>query len=58
MFDDAAAGLLKEPLVSGADTVIDPRVAQIPGAGAGFTLVFSDRPLPGHQVVFECRREG
>lgn len=57
VFDDATAGLVREPFVSGADTVIDRMVAQIPGAEAGFTLVFSDRPFPGHQAAFEWRRE-
>lgn len=57
VFDDEVAGLVKEPFVSGADTVIDRMVAGIPGAESGFTLVFSDKPFPGHQAVFEWRRE-
>lgn len=57
VFDDEAAGLVREPFVSGADTVIDRMVAAIPDAEAGFTLIFSDRPFPGFQGEFEWRRE-
>ncbi len=57
VFDDAEAGLVKEPFVAGADTVIDRMVAAIPDADKGFTLVFSDKPFPGHQAAFEWRRE-
>ena len=57
VFDDEAAGLVREPFVSGADTVIDRMVVAIPGAARGFTLVFSDRPFPGYQAAFEWRRE-
>ncbi len=57
VFDDESVGLDKEPFVSGADEVIDVMVADIPHAAEGFTLIFSDRPFPGHQVVFERRRE-
>ncbi|WP_299624295.1 hypothetical protein [Pelagibius sp.] len=32
-------------------------VAAIPGAEQGFTVIFSDRPFPGHQAAFEWRRE-
>ena len=49
VFDDESVGLDKEPFVSGADEVIDLMVAG--------TLIFSDRPFPGHQAVFERRRE-
>ncbi len=57
VFDDADAGLVKEPFVAGADTVIEQMVAAIPDAEKGFTLVFSDKPFPGHQAAFEWRRE-
>ena len=43
VFDDEAVGLVQEPFVSGAK--------------AGFTLIFSDKPFPGHQAAFEWRRE-
>jgi hypothetical protein len=42
---------------SGADTIIDRMVKDIPNAELGFTLVFSAQPFPGYQVEFEWRRE-
>ena len=57
VFDDEKAGLVQEPFVSGADTVIDRMVEEMPGAEQGFTLIFSDNPFPGYQVEFEWRRE-
>ncbi len=57
VFDDAKVGLLQEPFVSGADTVIDRMVEAVPGAADGFTLIFSDKPFPGHQLALEWRRE-
>ena len=56
VFDDAKAGLVQEPFVAGADTVIDRMVEAIPGAADGFTLIFSDKPFPGHQLAMEWRR--
>ena len=41
VFDDARAGLSKEPFVSGADTMIDRVVADIPDADQGFVMLFS-----------------
>jgi hypothetical protein len=49
VFDDARVGLAQEPFVSGADTMIDRVVADIPDADQGFTLIFSASPFPGHQ---------
>ena len=57
VFDDDRVGLVKEPFVAGADTIIDRMVANIPDAASGFTLVFSANPFPGHQAVFEWLRE-
>ena len=57
VFDDEKAGLVQEPFVSGADTIIDRMVADIPNADQGFALVFSDKPFPGYQGEFEWRRE-
>ena len=57
VFDDEKAGLVQEPFVSGADTVIDRMVEAMTGAEQGFTLIFSDNPFPGYQVEFEWRRE-
>ena len=57
VFDDEAVGLVREPFVSGADDIIETVVSVIPDAGSGFTLIFSATPFPGHQRVFEWRRE-
>jgi hypothetical protein len=57
VFDDPAVGLRREPFVSGADTMIDRVVADIPDAENGFTLIFSVTPFPGHQHRLDWRRE-
>lgn len=56
VFDDAKAGLVQEPFVSGADVILDKLVANIPDAASGFTLIFSATPFPGAQLHFEWRR--
>lgn len=57
VFDDENVGLVCEPFVSGADTIIDRLVADIPNAENGFSLIFSAQPFPGSQAKFEWRRE-
>jgi len=49
VFDDAAAGLKKEPFVAGVPEMIDVLVEDIPNADRGFRLLFSANPFPGHQ---------
>ena len=56
VFDDPKAELVQEPFVSGADEIIEKMTQGIQSANAGFTLLFSAGPFPGHQVVFEWRR--
>ena len=56
VFDDPAVGLVREPFVSGIDTMIDRLVAAIPAADRGFRLLFSPTPFPGHTVTLEWRR--
>jgi len=56
VFDDARAGLVQEPFVSGADLILDRLVEGIPGAEKGFTLLFSASPFPGFQAQFDWRR--
>jgi len=51
VFDDDAADLHQEPFVAGAPEMIDVLVADIPQAAAGFRLLFSPEPFPGHQQV-------
>lgn len=57
VFDDAKVGLVQEPFVAGADVMIDKMVEGIPGAGGGFTLLFSAMPFPGFQHEFARVRE-
>ena len=57
VFDDPRVGLGKEPFVSGADTMIDVFVADIPNAENGFRLLFSATPFPGYTAKLEWRRE-
>ena len=56
VFDDAKVGLVQEPFVSGADTIIERLAHGIPGAESGFTLLFSAAPFPGYHAVLEWRR--
>ena|ERR1700712_717148 len=55
VFDDPKVGLVQEPFVGGADTIIDHMVHNIPNAAGGFVLIFSGKPFPGHQYEFEWR---
>ena len=57
VFDDERVGLVQEPFVSGADTIIDRMTQHIPGAENGFRLLFSANEFPGSMAVFEWRRE-
>ena len=56
VFDDPRVGLVQEPFVAGADTMIDRVVADIPDAEHGFTMIFSSTPFPGHQYRLDWRR--
>ena len=56
VFDDAAVGLREEPFVSGADTIIDHMVRDLPRAEDGFTLLFSATPFPGFALELEWLR--
>jgi Family of unknown function (DUF6717) len=55
VFDDPRAGIVQEPFVSGADTMIDQMVARIPNAANEFFMIFSAAPFPGHQLRLEWR---
>lgn len=57
VFDDPAVGLMQEPFVSGADTIIDVLTKEIPNAAKGFRLVFSMEPFPGYTARFVWNRE-
>lgn len=57
VFDDDRVSLAQEPFVSGADTIIDELVRDIPNAEAGFRLLFSPSPFPGHTLHIQWVRE-
>jgi hypothetical protein len=57
VFDDPAAGLRREPFVSGVPEMIDSLVADIPNADDGFRLLFSAQPFPGYQRQLDWVRE-
>lgn len=48
-FDDPSVGLVREPFVSGADTMIDS-IVQSRGLGDNITLFFSESPFPDHEL--------
>ena len=48
VFDDERVGLVREPFVEGADTLIDEALAETGMAGAeSFLMLFSASPFPG-----------
>ncbi len=53
VFDDPAVGLVREPFVAGADTMIDVATAHVPNADRGFLAVFSAGQFPGAQIVLD-----
>ena len=56
VFDDPRVGLVQEPFVAGADSMIDRVVADIPDAASGFVLIFSAAPFPAHQYRLDWQR--
>lgn len=46
VFDDETTGLVREPFIAGADTVLDLATQNIPDAGRGCMCMFSDAPFP------------
>ena len=57
VFDDPAVGLVREPFIGGADTIIDVATAHITTADRGFIAVFSAGYFPDTQIVLEWVRE-
>ena len=49
VFDDEKTGLVREPFIAGADTIIDKAIERkgIRNAGKGFRLLFSSSRFPG-----------
>ena len=58
VFDDASAGLVKEPFIAGVPEMIDVLVRDIPNADEGFRLLFSAKPFPDHQKVLTWSHGG
>lgn len=56
VFDDEKLGLLQEPFISGADTLIDKATESIPNAENGFILIFSKDYIPDTDICLEWRR--
>lgn len=56
VFDDPKVGLVQEPFVSGADTIIDVLTEDLPNAADGFKLIFSPEPFPGYSAHFVWSR--
>ncbi len=56
VFDDPHVGLVREPFVAGVPAIIDYLVKDIPDAGKGFRLLFSEKPFPGYQMRVVWRR--
>ena len=56
VFDDPRVGLVREPFVAGVPEIIDYLVKDIPYAGKGFRLLFSEKPFPGYQMRVVWRR--
>jgi hypothetical protein len=52
-FDDPAVGLVREPFVGGADTIIDVATGHLPNADRGVLAVFSASAFPSAQIVLE-----
>lgn len=53
VFDDPAAGLVREPFVSGIPEMIDHLVRDIRDARKGFRMLFSSSPFPAYQWEVE-----
>lgn len=56
VFDDERVGLVQEPFVAGADTIIDAWTKDILDAEKGFRLIFSSEPFPGYTLHLEWQR--
>jgi hypothetical protein len=50
VFDDSAAGLVREPFVAGITEMIDRLTAGIHDAANGFRLQFAAYPFEGHEA--------
>lgn len=60
VFDDARTGLVKEALVAGVPEILEAlhQEHKIVNPKAGFNLLFSPTPFPGHHLKADWVREG
>jgi hypothetical protein len=56
LFDDPSVGLQREPLILGADNVLDTLTQDIPNATRGCRLEFSNESFPGYGAHFTRSR--
>src|ERR1700676_88533 len=56
VFDDASAGLVREPFISGADHILDVLTAHIPEAATRLKIICSARPFRGYTPRFVWTR--
>ena len=56
VFDDGARGLVHEPFVAGADSLIDLATEGFDSPEQGFRMVFSAGEFPGATIKLEWRR--
>ena len=57
VFDDPNVGLVKEPFVAGADTMIDVATAHLADAHQGFLAIFSASYFPTAQIALDWVRQ-
>lgn len=57
VFDDLSVGLVREPFVSGIDTMIDLLTHDFEAPSSGFIMLFSGESFLGADVVLEWRRK-
>ncbi len=58
VLDDEATSLYREPFVSGADTIIDNMVNEIPNAEKGFLCIYSKNSFPTYQYQLKLKTRG
>ena len=60
VFDDPEMNLVREPFVSGADSMMDLLASSLDGAERCFRLIFSAEPFPGftHSLTWKREEQG
>lgn len=57
VYDDSKYGVEKQPLVFGADLIIEKMVSLVRGGDCQINLVFSSIPFPGSEFCLDFVRE-